>query len=180
MTNEAVSKVKLQYMSSSKRLVFLFALVAINSIFTIKEISLATPDADPSVVAVGSTGATMLEGALVANLAMPQTAYAKEPPAKAVAVAKFMATGYSSTVDQTDDTPFITASGSNVRFGVAASNILPFGTKFRVPKIFGNQIFTIEDRMSPRYNGQKIVDIWFENHEQAKQFGKKLVQMEIL
>ncbi|MBU4466828.1 hypothetical protein KKF47_02055, partial [Patescibacteria group bacterium] len=46
-------------------------------------------------------------------------------------------TAYSSTVWETDDTPFITAAGTQTRDGVIASNLLPFGTKVKIPKLFG-------------------------------------------
>ena len=38
-------------------------------------------------------------------------------------------TAYSSTPEETDDTPFVTASGTSVRDGVIATNFLEFGTK---------------------------------------------------
>jgi len=87
-------------------------------------------------------------------------------------------TGYSSTEDQTDDTPFITASGAGVKQGIAAANWLPFGTKMMIPEIFGNQIFVVEDRMHPK-NDDKI-DIWFQTREQALRFGVKKAEIEIL
>lgn len=87
-------------------------------------------------------------------------------------------TAYSSDINQTDDTPFITASGSYVRNGIAAANFLPFGTQFRLPNIFGSQIFTIEDRMHPRF--EKRVDIWFATEEEAKTFGKQWTEIEIV
>src|SRR3990167_1248447 len=37
-------------------------------------------------------------------------------------------TAYSSTPEETDSTPFITASGTHVRDGVVAANFLPLGT----------------------------------------------------
>jgi len=42
-------------------------------------------------------------------------------------------TAYSSTPDQSDDTPFIPASGSTVHPGTLAANFLRFGTKVRFP-----------------------------------------------
>ena len=86
-------------------------------------------------------------------------------------------TAYSSTPDQCDSTPFITASGEFVRDGIIASNFLPFGTKVRFPEHFGNKIFTVEDRMHPRYSNR--VDIWMPTREQAKKFGIKRLKMEI-
>lgn len=78
-------------------------------------------------------------------------------------------TGYSSTEDQTDSTPFITASNTYVRDGVVAANFLPIGTKIQIPKLFGNKVFTVEDRMHQRFNDR--IDIWFPERELARQFG---------
>ena len=63
-------------------------------------------------------------------------------------------TAYSSTVDQTDSTPCITANGFDLcahdQEDVIAANFLPFGTKVRMPELFGDQIFTVQDRMNAR------------------------------
>ncbi len=87
-------------------------------------------------------------------------------------------TAYSSTVDQTDSTPLITALGTDVRDGIIACNFLKFGTKVRIPSLFGDKVFVVEDRMALK-NSHKI-DIWFETREQAKQFGIKVVKVEVL
>ncbi len=85
---------------------------------------------------------------------------------------------FSSTPDQTDDTPFITANGTYVRDGIVAANFLPFHTKIRIPEFYGDKIFTVEDRMHPRYpNG---VDIWFPDRDQAKKFARKYSVIEII
>ncbi|OGY87223.1 MAG: hypothetical protein A2458_01810 [Candidatus Kerfeldbacteria bacterium RIFOXYC2_FULL_38_9] len=68
-------------------------------------------------------------------------------------------TYYASTPGQTDSNPFITASGSHVHWGGVAHNCLPFGTKIRIPEIYGDQIFIVEDRHSTRY-GCRLVDVW--------------------
>ncbi len=88
-------------------------------------------------------------------------------------------TGYSSTPDQTDDTPFITASGKIVRPGIVAANFLPFGTKVRFPQLFPDQIFIVEDRMHKRFQ-DKRVDIWFPDRTTAEEFGIKKTIMEII
>lgn len=87
-------------------------------------------------------------------------------------------TAYSSTPDQTDSTPFITASGSRVRDGIVACNFLRFGTRVRFPQIYGNKIFIVEDRMAAK-NSHKI-DIWFTTRSQAKQFGVRQLKVEVL
>ena len=50
-----------------------------------------------------------------------------EKAAIAAATTRVWLTAYSSSVDETDDTPFITASGKHVRDGIVATNFLPFG-----------------------------------------------------
>ena len=86
-------------------------------------------------------------------------------------------TAYSSTPDQTDDTPFITASGKHVANGVIAYNKLPFGTKVRIPELYGNKIFTVWDRMHQR---MKHFDIWFADTQEAKNFGAKITTIEVV
>ncbi|OGZ19510.1 MAG: hypothetical protein A2654_02420 [Candidatus Nealsonbacteria bacterium RIFCSPHIGHO2_01_FULL_43_31] len=78
-------------------------------------------------------------------------------------------TAYSSTPDQTDDTPFITASNTRVRDGIVAANFLAFGTKVQIPEIFGDKVFTVEDRMAKKHNDK--IDIWFPERHLAKKFG---------
>lgn len=78
-------------------------------------------------------------------------------------------TAYSSTPDQTDDTPFTTASNTMVRDGVIASNFLAFGTKVQIPEIFGDKVFTVEDRMARKHPDK--IDIWFLERHSATKFG---------
>jgi len=89
-----------------------------------------------------------------------------------------LTTAYSSTPNQTDSTPFITASGTRVRDGIIACNFLRFGTRVRFPELYGDKIFVVEDRMA-RKNDHKI-DIWFASRNQAKQFGIKQIKIEVL
>lgn len=89
------------------------------------------------------------------------------------------ATGYSSTPDQTDDTPFITASGETVRDGIIAANFLPFNTRVQLPELFGDKIFIVKDRMHPRFDSGRI-DIWFADRDLAKHFGVKEVAAIVL
>ena len=96
---------------------------------------------------------------------------------KAHKTVKVTITAYSSTVDQCDGDPFITANGTHVRDGIVAANFLPFGTKVKIPELYGEKIFTVEDRMNARYYYK--IDIWMPTREQAKQFGVKYVEVEI-
>lgn len=88
-------------------------------------------------------------------------------------------TAYSSTPDQTDETPFITASGKMVADGIIANNMLPFGTKVRIPELFGDKVFVVEDRKNARYDGT-WVDIWMESRHLAIDFGVKKATLEVL
>lgn len=87
-------------------------------------------------------------------------------------------TAYSSTPEQTDDTPFTTAAGTQVREGIVAANFLPFGTKIMFPELYGNRVFVVEDRMHPRKKYQ--VDIWFPGYEEAKNFGAKATTIRVV
>ena len=87
-------------------------------------------------------------------------------------------TAYSSTTDQTDSSPFVTASGTNVRDGVVAANFLPIGAKIKIPSIFGDKVFVVEDRMNQRY--WHYVDIWMPTRYEALQFGVRTLQIEVI
>jgi len=91
---------------------------------------------------------------------------------------KVVLTAYSSTPDQTDDTPFITASNTTVRDGVVAANFLAFGTKVQIPEIFGDKVFTVEDRMARKHNDK--IDIWFPERQLAKNFGIQEAEVIVL
>lgn len=78
-------------------------------------------------------------------------------------------TAYSSVPEETDDSPFITATNKTVRDGFIAANFLPFGTRVKIPKYFGDKIFIVEDRMSRRKDN--FMDIWMPTKEKALAFG---------
>lgn len=87
-------------------------------------------------------------------------------------------TAYSSTEDQTDSTPFITAANTPVRDGVVAANFLPFGTKIRMPTLYGDKTFIVEDRMNERYPYR--LDVWMESRAEALQFGLQVAPIEVI
>jgi 3D (Asp-Asp-Asp) domain-containing protein len=99
-------------------------------------------------------------------------------PERVAKTMRLYVTGYSSTPEQTDDTPFITASGKHVRDGIVATNLLPFGTKVKIPELYGNKVFVVEDRMARRL--QNHVDIWFAEYDDAKNFGIKRASIVVL
>lgn len=87
-------------------------------------------------------------------------------------------TAYSSSPDETDSTPFITARNTRVRDGIVAANSLAFGVKIMIPEIFGEKIFVVEDRMHQRYGNR--IDIWMPSKKMALEFGKKFAEVHII
>jgi hypothetical protein len=75
-------------------------------------------------------------------------------------------TAYTSDPKETDDTPFISASGQIVRKGIVANNCLNFGELVEI----AGEIFEVQDRMSKKYNCEHY-DIWKETKEEAIEFG---------
>lgn len=96
--------------------------------------------------------------------------------AKIVLKKKVLITAYSSTPDQTDSSPFITAAGTHVHDGVIAANFLAFGAKVRIPSLYGNKIFTVEDRMKSNVK----MDIWFSSRQEALNFGARVAEIEVV
>ncbi len=83
---------------------------------------------------------------------------------------RVIVTAYSSTPEETDSSPFITAAGTTVREGIIANNLLPFGTIVRLPEIYGDRLFVVEDRMN-RQKSTRHFDIWFPSSQEALNFG---------
>jgi 3D (Asp-Asp-Asp) domain-containing protein len=128
----------------------------------------ATIQADTAIPHPQSTAFTA-PSAVAATSALPSIA----PDTKTVWV-----TAYTSDPDETSDHPLITASGGMVSDGVVAANFLPFGTQIEIPTLFGNKIFTVEDRTSAKFAGR--VDVWMSNVGQAVKFGIQHAQIVIL
>ena len=101
-------------------------------------------------------------------------------------------TAYSSTPDQTDDTPFVTASGQGVRDGVVAISRdlerlgLRFGSKVVVTTVGGpscgpaarelvGKVLEVQDRMHRRKRLQ--IDVWQPSREEALAIGRCLVRV---
>jgi 3D (Asp-Asp-Asp) domain-containing protein len=88
-------------------------------------------------------------------------------------------TSYTSRPQETDADPFVTADGSDVRDGIVATNVLPFGTKIRIPTVFGDRIFEVHDRMNARYAYR--VDVWTNDLANAKIYGlKRRIPIEVV
>lgn len=96
----------------------------------------------------------------------------------AVSVRKVWVTAYSSSPDETDDTPFETASMTEARDGIVAANFLPFGTKVLIPELFGDRIFIVEDRMHERK--KDFIDVWMPSKDAALRLGITRTEIVIL
>lgn len=125
-----------------------------------------------AALAASAVGIASYQNTVTEQLAFPEAGSRAPRYVKRVLV-----TAYSSTPDQTDDTPFITASGSTVRRGVVAANFLRFGTKVRLPDNFGDDVFVVEDRMHERFSDR--LDIWMESREAARAWGVRYVAIEV-
>jgi 3D (Asp-Asp-Asp) domain-containing protein len=101
------------------------------------------------------------------------------PPPPTLRKIQVIVTAYSSSPWETDEEPYLTAAGTWVRDGIIANNYLPFGTKVKIPELYGDKIFVVEDRMSWK-KGNYHVDIWFPTFWEAKNFGAKTTYIEIL
>ncbi|MFH1582785.1 MAG: hypothetical protein ABIB72_00490 [Candidatus Falkowbacteria bacterium] len=91
-------------------------------------------------------------------------------------------TAYNSEAGQTDDSPCITANNFNVcDYGVEdtiAANFLPFGSKVKIPALFGDRVFVVRDRMNKRFSNR--VDVWMIEKPDAVNFGVKVAKIEVL
>lgn len=92
-------------------------------------------------------------------------------------ISQMALTAYTSDPAETDSTPFITASGTIVRRGVLASNYFPIGTRVRIPELYGDEVFVVEDRMNARYH--KRMDVWMEEKGAARAFGVRHATIEV-
>lgn len=100
---------------------------------------------------------------------------------------RVVVSAYSSLAYQTDGSPCITADGTDVcrryfetqSIDTVAANFLPIGTRLRIPSLFPTLVFTVRDRMNPRYS-YGYMDIWLPTKADAVQFGRRSVEIEIL
>ena len=107
-------------------------------------------------------------------------------------------TGYNSHRNQTDSTPFITATGSRVRFGVVALSRdllrrIPYGSKVLIEdlgtwkngqgrgshrRMLSRMVFIVEDTMHPRKAG--TLDVWFPARSQAIKWGARRIKITVI
>ena len=138
---------------------------------------------------IGKVGKSLKVLMVVALLAYPATIQADTAiphpqsaaftaPSAITATKTVWVTAYTSDPDETSDHPLITASGAMVSDGEVAANFLPFGTQIQIPSLFGDKIFTVEDRTSSKFGGR--VDIWMPTLSKAVNFGIQHAKIVIL
>jgi len=113
------------------------------------------------------------------SLIVPDRYAGELKEAQSIRVMRVTVTAYASVPEETDSSPFTTADGSQVRDGIVAANFLKFGTRVRLPELFGDKVFEVHDRMNARY--QDRVDIWMASAKEDRDFGiQRNVKIEIL
>lgn len=111
-------------------------------------------------------------------------AYGRLPVVKSLPVPhtlRIPITAYNSESGQTDATPCIAARGFDLcahnEEDVVAANFLPIGAQVKIPELYGDRVFTVVDRMNPRYYYR--MDVWMREKETAKHFGVKYATVEV-
>jgi 3D (Asp-Asp-Asp) domain-containing protein len=157
-----------------KKFITLAVIVASSAYYACLPFVVARAD----VLSFGTTTASDATTGTSAGTTVPVVPVTVTATTTVVSVLYQRITAYASVPDETDSTPFITADGSHVADGIAASNILPFGTRIEIPALFGDKIFTIHDRMSTRI--KNTIDLWMPTVQQAIIFGAQHASILVL
>lgn len=110
-------------------------------------------------------------------LYLPAPVVPEEPPLPAPVVQTITAevTAYSSSVDETDDTPNLNAAGTRPDHGsIACPRYYELGTEFIIEGIH----YTCDDRMARRFPDR--FDIWMESKEKALEHGVKTMEVQVV
>ena len=94
----------------------------------------------------------------------------------------FKITAYCSCVKCCGKSDGITASGHKVKYGYVACNWLPFHTKIHIK---GLGTFIVMDRGAKSLFGSKTnhikhLDVYLPTHQEARNFGVKYLEVEVL
>ena len=106
-----------------------------------------------------------------------------DPAYKVKYTRNYTVTAYNSVPWQTDNTPCISADGSNIcqlkaQGHESCAAALPFGTKINIP---GFGVCTVHDRLAPRFAHR--IDLYFGDADKikaARQWGKRRLKVSIL
>jgi len=118
--------------------------------------------------------AIMSLGTLI-NLIPSTTTYTA--PVPTYDTIKAEVTMYTSSPEETDDTPNITANGETTNQGtIACPSNLPFGTRVEIK---GEQ-YICNDRMAKRYRNGNYFDIWVPSREIAIAHGRQKLEVKVI
>lgn len=96
-------------------------------------------------------------------------------------------TAYNSAPNQTDSSPYVTATGTRVRSGVVALSRdllarFPYGTRITIEDLSGRygsvlrgRVFVVEDTMHPRIGN--TVDVWMGSRSEAMAWGTRNIRI---
>lgn len=106
---------------------------------------------------------------------VPAVAEARQQEEEVIATTIYPLVGefsaFTATEAETDQNPQIMASGKQVYQGaIACPNSYEFGDKIEIENM---GVFVCEDRMNSRYRESSHFDIYFDNHSEAIQFGRR-------
>lgn len=100
---------------------------------------------------------------------------AKEVQVRVLTRFDAIVTAYSSTPEETDSTPFISADGNQVYDGlIACPRKYPFGTLFRI----AGKVYRCGDRLNQKFDDR--FDIWKATKEEAIHHGTQVLSTEIV
>jgi len=138
------------------------------------------------MVVIGVVGMTFPQTTMADFANTTNASYVAKSTNEAKKVAttiKVKVTAYSSSWDETTGIPgkagVITASGKKVSSEIIANNKLPFGTKVKFPKLYGDKIFIVGDRMAA-WKSDNHVDLFMASKSLALNFGVRSAEMQIL
>lgn len=133
----------------------------------------STPELATSTPKVGTSAPESIKNQETAN---------STSTAKVIRTSTHVITAYNSEVAQTDDDPCTTANGFNVCIhgeeDTIAANFLKFGTKVKIPELFGDRIFIVRDRMNKKH--AERVDVWMKDRHDAIHFGVKVAKIQVV
>ena len=105
--------------------------------------------------------------AVLGSLPGSSVTYYRVPDLEPVRI-EAVVTAYTSSEDETDSTPFLTASGQKTRRGIVANNCLDFGDKV----VIDGKEYEVQDRLNKRYGCQHY-DIWVSSKSEAFEWGRR-------
>ncbi|WP_412029530.1 3D domain-containing protein [Deinococcus yunweiensis] len=147
--------------------------------------ALSVPQTVPAAAEAAKLRAAAVARTQAASRTVPSETVAYTPVRGKVAIVR--ATAYNSIPNQTDSTPFITATGTRTRPGVVALSRdllrqFPYGSKIMIEDLSGRysaqlkgRVFIVEDTMAARKTNS--LDIWMTTRSEAMRFGARQVRI---